>query len=314
MNRDLPWITMVCMPLSLALLTLSVLTWQRRQSGRHHRSHVNADLLRPPGAHLLRQLVEQQRVRWWSGAACAVIPLVFLSLHLAQSSWLNASESLWRWILNGFTATVCLHHARTRYIQAHEHCRKLALSLEATQAIGQELDQLMRHGAVVFHGLPADRFVIDHVVICAAGVFALETKARPQRRPKHGLTSGTVVFNGSHLKFPDWTESKPLFQTERQAAWLAKWLTTAVGKPIDVTGVLVLPGWTIDRQARGTAWVINGFELDRLLSSARGKTVLDGPMIYRIASAVEQRCRAGHQRPSAAPATTPIPNEAPQRA
>jgi hypothetical protein len=52
------------------------------------------------------------------------------------------------------------------------------LGLDAELAAGQELDQLMRHGAFVFHDYPAEKFNIDHVVICESGVFAVETKAR----------------------------------------------------------------------------------------------------------------------------------------
>ena len=37
--------------------------------------------------------------------------------------------------------------------------------VDAEVAIGQELDQLMRDGAAVFHDMPAERFNIDHVVI-----------------------------------------------------------------------------------------------------------------------------------------------------
>ena len=49
------------------------------------------------------------------------------------------------------------------------------LGLEAEMAVGQELNQLLRHGYWVFHDLPADKFNIDHVVVGRNGVFAVET-------------------------------------------------------------------------------------------------------------------------------------------
>ena len=52
---------------------------------------------------------------------------------------------------------------------------RLRLGLDAELAVGQELDQLMRQGAAVFHDFPADKFNIDHIVISRGGVFAIET-------------------------------------------------------------------------------------------------------------------------------------------
>jgi len=62
---------------------------------------------------------------------------------------------------------------------------------DAELSVGQELNQLMRQGAVVFHDLPADGFNIDHVLISALGVFAIETKE--YTKPKPG---GTKLSHG----------------------------------------------------------------------------------------------------------------------
>jgi hypothetical protein len=99
-----------------------------------------------------------------------------------------------------------------------------------------------------------------------------------------------VVFDGKVLKFPAWTTSEPLEQAERQAAWLAKWLTRAVGSAVQVLPVVALPGWFVERTGRGDVRVFSGKELAGLLKS-RGTQPLSAQDVQRIAYQVEQRCR-----------------------
>ena len=72
-------------------------------------------------------------------------------------------------------------------------------------AVGQELDQLMRQGAATFHDLPAEQFNIDHVVVAAEGVFAVETKGFTKPNQGRGKADATVVYDGETLRFPRWT-------------------------------------------------------------------------------------------------------------
>ncbi len=54
-------------------------------------------------------------------------------------------------------------------------------------------------------------------------------------------------------------------QAERNAEWLQEKLTTLTGAPITVTPALVLPGWWIDRKAKGTVSVLNEKEIQSFL-------------------------------------------------
>jgi len=148
----------------------------------------------------------------------------------------------------------------------------------------------MRQGAVVFHDIPANNFNIDHVVIASEGVFAVETKGFTKPKQGRGKADATVVFDGKVLKFPTWTTKDPLEQAERQAAWLAKWLASAVGSPVPVLPVVALPGWFIERTGRGDVRVFNGKQLAGLLK-CRGTQPLSTQDVQRIAHQVEQRCR-----------------------
>jgi hypothetical protein len=149
----------------------------------------------------------------------------------------------------------------------------------------------MREGAAVFHDLPGEKFNIDHVVIAPQGVFAVETKGYAKPNRDGGTADATVVFDGKALVFPQWSGSKPLEQADRQAKWLATWLTSATGERVHVAPVVALPGWYVDRKGRGDVLVFSGRELRKHLLRARTAQPIAAEQVQRIVHQVEQRCR-----------------------
>lgn len=156
-------------------------------------------------------------------------------------------------------------------------------------AVGQELNQLLRLGCHVYHDFPAEKFNIDHIVIGPAGVYAVETKGRAKPDKGRGAEDAKVIYDGKALRYPDWTETKPIAQAKRQAQWLANWLQSAVGQSVSVHPALALPGWFIDRQGRDM--VVFNPKNSGFLATPRGTRVLSAEMIQRVAHQVEQRCR-----------------------
>ena len=167
---------------------------------------------------------------------------------------------------------------------------ELQNGLEAEIAMGQELDQLMREGAVVFHDFPAEGFNIDHVVLTRGGMYAVETKGRMKPDRGGGAKEAKVEFTGEVLSFPDWRDTKTLGQAKRQAKWLTKWLSSAVGESIGVRPVVALPGWYVERTGRADVTVISGREAPALLKGWQSVPFSD-QMMTRIAHQLEQRCR-----------------------
>jgi hypothetical protein len=123
------------------------------------------------------------------------------------------------------------------------------------------------------------------VVVGPGGVFAIETKARPKRHQEW-----TVTSDGNVLHFPRWQEREPLEQARRQAGELRKFLTSAIGEPVDVTPVVALPGWRVERSGRSDVLVINP-KNPTFLAEPRGGRQLTTQTIERIAHQLEQRCR-----------------------
>ena len=186
-----------------------------------------------------------------------------------------------------FTVTVVLIR---RLLKLSEQADTLRLGLDAEMAVGQELDQLMRKGAAVFHDVPGENFNIDHVVVAKEGVFAVETKGYSKRNDLKGKGRAKVEFDGTTLRFPGWQTVEPIEQAERQAAWLSKWLSSAVARKVAAVPVLALPGWYVDRTSQGSVEVHSGKELQWLLKR-NVRVQLDHEELGQLIHQLDQRCR-----------------------
>ena len=182
---------------SLAI-TFLVLRKKRRRARR--RSPINIDLLRPPGHTLKGQVDEASSDLTWDVLTLSLIPLTGLTVFLAQAHLTGLSRSLnviWIYLVSvvGFIIWMI-----RKLIKAGESLDHLRAGYDAELAVGQELDQLMLKGAAVFHDFPAENFNIDHVVISAQGVFAVETKGYTKSGDMPGKEAARVVFDGHTLK------------------------------------------------------------------------------------------------------------------
>lgn len=281
-------------PILLSILGLAVavewVSWQRQRYESRRRSPLSAKLLRSSGSSKRAEFDELavDRDAWLFLAALG--PLIVFSVHVAQSYLVGTPESLVRIGLSVVAGLVMLVVAISKLHTLAKRRWQLRCGMEAELAMGRELDQLMRSGAVVFHDVPAEHFNIDHVVITQGGLYAVETKGRTKPKTDRGKEGVTVVYDGKVLTFPDWVEREPIEQARRQAKWLAKWLTSAVGEKVEVKPVVALPGWYVERKARNDVNVISGMEAPILLKGTPGLTLADS-LVRRIAHQLEQRCR-----------------------
>jgi nuclease-like protein len=192
------------------VLGASLLMWRKRRVRAGKRTPLSSHLLRGPGHALREQLVDLRLDMLSDLTLLGVMPLFFICLHLGQSYLLGTPEDLFRIFVLlagsiGFIAVGCY-----RLLKKFREVDARRLGLDAEIAVGQELDQLMRKGAAVFHDLPGENFNIDHIVISTQGVFAVETKGYAKPNRSQGATDATVEFDGRLLKFPTWATSKPL--------------------------------------------------------------------------------------------------------
>ena len=270
--------------------------WRRRQRARRPPA-MGADLLRGPG-HSERERLDEEQVRVARDLfLLCLVPLLFL---LAYRLFPRASDfhRPWAESLVGLAFGAWMTWRVLRGLARIDRGRA---AFDAQRTVGQELDQLMRGGAAVFHDFPADGFNIDHVVVSTQGVFAVTTRAVEPHRRGRGRAGATVRFDGHVLAFPKRSTSEPLEQAQRHAQWLSVWATGSVGGMVCVTPVLALPGWFVDRTGRSPVMVYSGRALGSLLNTP-SKQPLSELDVERIAHQVEQRCRtAGPPLNGAAP-------------
>jgi Nuclease-related domain len=272
------------------LLAIFFLVQRKRRARSTRRSPIGIALLRGPG-HSLREQIDTTHVDLiFDVMLLIVVPLSALTLllalgHVRGLAIIAGIAPVFMIGALGFVAYVTL-----KLVKAGSHLDHLKAGYDAEVAVGQELDLLMRQGAATYHDLPADNFNIDHVVISCSGVFAVETKGFTKPKKGGGRANAQVVFDGQTLKFPTWTTKEPLEQAEKQAAWLSKWLTSAVGFTVHARPVVALPGWFVERAGAGKVLVFSGKALSGLLKF-RGQQTLSEQDVQRIAHQIEQRCR-----------------------
>ena len=266
------------------------LTRRKRRARALRRAPVARELLRGAGESLRQQLDEASEEVLWDLMLLQVIPLVLLATFLAQNLLRGMTGILPLAGIYAVGAAGFIAYGVRKLLRASVRLDNLRAGFDAELAAGQELDQLMRQGAHVFHDFPAEAFNIDHIVVSTMGVFAIETKGFTKVQQGNPRRNATVQYDGTSLRFPSWTTREPLEQAERQASWLARWLTSAIGDSVQVAPIVALPGWFVDDLTTGRKKVFSGRQLGGLLSASPG-TPLSAQDVQRIAHQVEQRCR-----------------------
>jgi Nuclease-related domain len=281
-------------PLALFLvpfLTIIALVWAlRKREERKRRSPLTAKLLRSPGESLHKEIDDTM----WDFATylsmLLALPILIFAVHLSQAHFGGKPATPFQIGLFVLLGSLALAVIAFKTVNLARRRWQLSIGYEAELAMGQELDQLMREGAVVFHDFPAEGFNVDHVLVTRGGVFAVETKGRSKPIRGQGAEDAKVTFDGKALIFPTWTDTKALQQAQAQAKWLTRWLSSAVGESVPVKAVLALPGWYVERKGRSDVMVISGREAKSLLKGPQ-TPLLDETLVKRIAHQLEQRCR-----------------------
>lgn len=273
--------------LAFLLLPAGFIVWMRNRQRQRKRSPLSHQLLRSPGESLRKELDDRMWDVMGYLMGLPLLPLMLYSVHMTQAAVAGRPPRV-----SIILIAVGVLSFSFLFYKTYTSMRKvwrLRLGYDAELAIGQELDQLMRKGAAVFHDFPAEGFNVDHVLVAPNGVFAIETKGRSKPNRDRGAEDAKVTFDGKVLSFPGWIETKPLDQARIQAQWLSKWLSSAVGEKVAVKPVVTLPGWYVDRKGRGDVLVISGREALSLLNVKQ--EAMPDSLVKRIEHQLEQRCR-----------------------
>jgi hypothetical protein len=284
-----PWLPVLIVPVPMIVFVGVMLVWLRTEARKRH-NPLSRDLLRSPGQSLRDELrdVDFEILEYF--VRITVVPIALYAILL--SFWIEKGEAPGAITSLSFGAVVVAVIAFTcwKVLGLLRRRRNLLLGYEAEVATAEELNQLGRQGFWVFHDVPAEKSNIDHVVVGAGGIFAVETKGRAKPVEQNGQHSWEVTYDGRKLQFPTWSETEPLQQAERQANWLRNWLSTAVGERVKVQPVLALPGWYVRRTSGEGVAVISAREASAAIAKRRG-TDLPEKLVQQIVHQLDQRCR-----------------------
>jgi hypothetical protein len=263
-------------------------TWIR--SLKQERAPVSEKLLRPAGESSRRELEKLDEkineAMIWAFFGPLIVTAFLVASNATQSATVGpiGLTSLIVLTTGGF---ILVSWRLIRLVQLRRNYR---LGYAGERAVAEELNQLMLEGCRVFHDVPMEPYGnIDHVILAPTGIYAVETKARRKRHAPR-KRAHEVIFDGHTLIFPNGTDMRAVEQARHQADRLRRYLTKAIGEPVNVSAILTLPGWLVTRRAKGNLNVLNPKNIPSVVQSSR-LPPLSNQLLDRVAYQLDQRCR-----------------------
>lgn len=131
----------------------------------------------------------------------------------------------------------------------------LKLGRDGERIVAENIQDLLKEGAVVLHDILGDKFNVDHVVISNHGIFVLETKTfskLSRRDATISLKDGRVYADGYEIS------RNPIEQAQYLSLWIRDLLKQSTGKSFTVKPVVLFPGWFVEPMQGGEeVWMLN---------------------------------------------------------
>ena len=266
---------------------------ERRRTRRKEKPPQQEKLLRPPGYSLGIRLENLQdrvlndlllaSVLCSVGGVCALTTGLFLG-HNVPALWSAAVLVLFA-VFAGWGTWRVLRAFRTLY-----EARNVRLGLRGEQAVAEALHEAADAGYRSFHDFLTDKCGnIDHIAVGVRGVFVIETKARRRRGSRNGKPEHVVIYDGKGLEFPCGYDAEAIVQAERNARWLAEFLSKRTAETVTVDAVVAIPGWYVETKGNFAVKVMNASYLAKYLRGLGAK--LEAVQVQRIVAALDDKCR-----------------------
>ena len=225
----------------------------------------------------------------WGGNAGILLALVFCADTLRKFFTWTPAQAAWIALATGAAVmAVSLWRIRRLWQNRTNHY----LGWFGERVVGEQLQLATVQGWRIFHDVPSDTGNLDHVAVGLGGVFVIETKARRKGKARPGFKDNVVFFDGRDLVWPWGEDNHGLAQAERNASWLAGWIKREIGEQVQVSPLLVLPGWWLENKPTKESRlcrVVNPKWLPDLL--ARERPMLTPKQVELIALRLDARCR-----------------------
>jgi hypothetical protein len=244
-----------------------------------------AGLRRPAGAYIARELnATGRRIR----RHCAAIVLFIVSFGiLAALARPDLTPALAPWVPPVVIAlvTAMAIFAVVKAAALVRYQLRLRRLLAADLQVAERLEDVQRRGHHVFHAVPVGPHVIDHIVVGAIGVFAMQVVLPDRPSVKTvSMARGSLLFGPGQGEF----RVQP---TVEAFARLARQLGPLVGHPVKVVPVLVAPGCKVSTWDDDRYLLTNEQNCVALVGWKDPSAYLMDEEVLRISEWLSERCR-----------------------
>ncbi len=273
---------------------LGIMWWDRRKQRTRKPFPEDLRLLRMPGEHLWRRVIENDEADLPLWLLVMLIPLpvgaavlYVVGIFFQSSLVVTAVVTI---VVFAFSLLLCARWFQGRLRRrANDY-----LGFFGERYVAEWLEPLKADGWFIYHDIPCDgatsKFNLDHVAVGPGGIWIVETKTRRKGRARPGFKEHEAFFDGEQVIWPWGEDRSALRQASNNATWLEEWLKKMTGKDYDVSAALTLPGYSVIERKLGAVRVVNPKVLPQVLTG-RNKEVLSEEAIDLIRRQLEAKCR-----------------------
>lgn len=220
-----------------------------------------ADGVNREAAQRFRDQMERITASQWTYLSAALVfILLFVSAHALRAERIYAGYTDRQlYLLIGLLA-VLGGLVIKRLIENQLTRMQVELLRDANIAIGHHLQRIAAEFGRVYHDVETSAGVIDHLVVSANGVYAVNVFAE---RP---VTNGQVSLDNNVLRFEPGNTTRSVVKTGKCTAALEREFRRLLDHRVRVRSVIAVPGWDVQEQAGEEHLVVN----DRSLPMLRG--------------------------------------------
>ena len=221
-----------------------------------------------------------------------VFLIVFLTVSLIETPTPAVPVPAWAWALGAVSvlAGICfIPYSLVRLLQQRS---RLAYVRDAHMAIGHALQGTSLRGSRVFHDVTIGRTVIDHVVVSASGVYAVNVVVRRQRRRMFDREARYASLNDNALDFDGVKDQTSLAAALRRSSRLSAALTKVTAEPVKTRPVIAVPGWRVGGPSHDQLLLVNEKNLMMMTGWTDKDSYLMDEDVAQIIEHLSKCCRA----------------------
>lgn len=270
--------------LVVAVCFFAVMFGVKRAWKKSFREPFSGGILRPPGWGCL-----ERREDALMNAFGLTMVVTVLWGGWVYVLFRGHKEDLWGLLIVLFALTIySIIRVRKDVLRA----RTERLGFLGECLVAEMLEPLAADGWRVFHDVPMENegkhFNIDHVIVGAEGVFAVETKTWSRLRRKI-QGDWKVTVDGDTVLLPGGRSRTPLKQAKRQAACLRDFLNTEGVEISFVNPLVALAGWQVSLKKDGNPTICDAANIAGLLRKCEKR--LQAREVERIVKVLDGKCR-----------------------